>query len=263
MPFRVPARAGITRFGLKLLLSLLAALAAGCAQSPRQGGSVTSAIPAAQTPYQQALANYRDNRFEPALANLNSAVSNGDLAPDEIINARKHIAFIHCVRKREAQCREQFQAILKIDSDFELAPNESGHPDWGPVWQSVKGAHEEQRAIARGHGILANTAQRKFAEGFEAYGAGRYRDATDAFRLALKSGLLDRDGRILAHKYAAFTYCLTNHQMQCRVEFRAVFSLDPAFELLPSEAGHPAWTTVYREELAAARYLRSESLAKD
>jgi tetratricopeptide (TPR) repeat protein len=265
MFFRVAAQAGTAPLLLKLFVPLLVALFAGCVQSPIQTGSPANAVPApaAQTPYEQGLASYRDNRFDPALAELNSAILNGDLTSDENINARKHIAFIHCISHRETQCREQFQAILKINSKFDLAPNEAGHPTWGPVWRSVKGVLEEQRAIARGERIFANSGQQKLTEGIKTYDAGRYPESIEALQTAIKSGLLNRADEIRAHKYAAFAYCLTKHRMQCRAEFRAIFTLDPAFQLLPSEAGHPAWRTVYRKERATARRSRAKSLPRN
>jgi hypothetical protein len=45
----------------------------------------------------------------------------------------------------------------------------------------------------------------------------------------------------------------------CRNSFRSIFELSPAFELMPSEAGHPAWSSIYRKELAAARRSKKVS----
>jgi hypothetical protein len=56
----------------------------------------------------------------------------------------------------------------------------------------------------------------------------------------------------------AFSYCLTQHNKECAAEFHAIFSLDPAFVLVPSEAGHPSWSSIYGKELAAAKRLQKK-----
>jgi hypothetical protein len=170
-----------------------------------------------------------------------------------MLDARKHIAFIHCGSGREVACREQFQAILKAQPAFDLAPGEAGHPAWGPVWRSVKGAMEEQRAVKQANSTQASPSQQKLAEGIREYDAGRYREAIDALQASLKGGLAGKPDEIRAHKYSAFAYCLTQRTTLCRGQFRKIFALDAAFELLPSESGHPAWASVYRKEKAAAR----------
>lgn len=240
---------------LKFLVTLLAVLLVACAQSPKQSDSGQPVLSnsEAQARYQQGLVRYRENHFDVALGDLNAALSSGHLKTADAINARKHMAFIHCVSNRELQCREQFQAILKIDADFNLAPNEASHPLWGPVWRSIKGVLDDQRAVKNASSILASPAQRKLADGIREYDAGRYKEALDALQAALTGGLKDRADEMRAHKFVAFAHCLTQHKVPCRDEFRKIFTLDPAFELTPSEAGHPAWAAIYRKELAAAR----------
>jgi hypothetical protein len=57
---------------------------------------------------------------------------------DEIVRAHKTQAFLYCVTKRTAQCEKSFQAAFDIDSSFDLARAERGHPVWGPVFAKVK-----------------------------------------------------------------------------------------------------------------------------
>lgn len=240
---------------MKLVALVLAVLAAGCAQVPTQtGGSTFPALsaPEAQSQYQQGLASYRESRFDAALGNLATAVVSGNLKPAEANNARKHIAFIHCAAGRELPCREQFQAILQSDPGFDLTLAEAGHPQWGPVWRSVKGSVEEKRALVKASSASATPAQQRLAEGIKEYEAGRYKEALGALQAALKAGLPAKADEIRAHKYTAFAYCLTARSKQCRAAFKQIFAKDPAFELLPSETGHPAWSSVYRSEKAAA-----------
>ena len=146
--------------------------------------------------------------------------------------------------------------ILKVDSNFDLATSEAGHPTWGPVWRSIKGAHNDHLILVHAGSAEASPAQHKMADGVREYEAGRYKEAIDALEAALKSGLPTRSEEILARKYAAFAYCLSQRNSQCRVEFHVIFTLDASFELLPSEASHPAWSDIYRKEQAAAKRVK-------
>jgi len=239
---------------LKLAALLLAALVAGCAQLPTQTGSGKPAVSQseAHTQYQQGLTNYRENRLDAALNDLGLAVASGQLKAADANNARKHIAFIHCAAGRELPCREQFQAILQSSPDFDLAPAEVNHPQWGTVWRSVKGAVEEKRALSQASSANATPGQQKLAEGIKEYEAGRYKEALEALQAAMKTGLPAKADELRAHKYTAFVYCLTQKTKQCRAEFRQMFAKEPGYQLLPSETGHPAWAAVYRGEKAAA-----------
>ncbi|HEY8607368.1 MAG TPA: TssQ family T6SS-associated lipoprotein [Noviherbaspirillum sp.] len=240
---------------MKLAGLLLAAFLAGCAQVSQLTNGGSAGIPQAdaQSRYEQGLKHYRENRYDAALADLNAAIAAGQLSGAALATARKHLAFIHCISGRELQCREQFQALLKEDPDFDLAANEAGHPQWGPVWRSAKGASEQQRAVSRAGSFLATAGQQKLAEGIKEYEAGRYKESLAALQAALHAGLPDKADEVLAHKYSAFVYCLTSRSRQCRAEFRQLLAKDAAFALLPSEAGHPAWAGVYRSEMANSR----------
>jgi len=111
---------------------------------------------------------------------------------------------------------------------------------------------EEKRALSQASSTSATPAQQKLAEGIKEYEAGRYKDSLEALQAAIKAGLPGKTDELRARKYAAFGYCLTQRAKQCRAEFKQIFAKDPAFELLPSETGHPAWASVYRSEKAAA-----------
>jgi len=243
------------------LAALLILLTAGCAQNAlfnNNNNQSGLSEPDAQARLQQGLQRYRDSRYDAALADLSAAVASGRLKNADEINARKHMAFIHCVSNREAQCREQFQAILKTDAHFDLAPNEANHPGWGPVWRSTKVAVDDQLAVSRGSGLLASAGMQKLAEGIKEYDAGNYKQAAVALQEALKAGLKEKPDEIRAHKYSAFAYCLSGSKTQCRNEFHSIFLLDPSFELVPSEAGHPSWSSIYRKELAQAKRKRTK-----
>jgi Tfp pilus assembly protein PilF len=71
--------------------------------------------------------------------NLQGAIDLG-IADKERANAHKHLAFIHCSSNRVGQCREEFRKALAVDPALELAPEEAGHPVWGPIFRSLKAA---------------------------------------------------------------------------------------------------------------------------
>ncbi len=60
-------------------------------------------------------------------------------APTSVrIPAYKLQAFSYCISKYTQLCEESFARILRLDPAFELAPNEAGHPIWGPAFQRAK-----------------------------------------------------------------------------------------------------------------------------
>ncbi|HEY8026414.1 MAG TPA: TssQ family T6SS-associated lipoprotein [Burkholderiaceae bacterium] len=239
-----------------LLMPLCAALLWSCAheQETLPNGQPRLSVDTAQASYTQGLAEYHDGHYEIALGKLQVATDSDRLKPAQATDARKHMAFIYCITSREAECRAQFQAALKIAPDFDLTPGEIGHPLWGPVWRSIKGEHAEQLALAQAESAAGSPAQHQMAAGISAYHAGRFKEATENLAAALKEGLAQKSDEILTHKYAAFSYCLEMHYAQCHAEFHAIFALDASFELLPSEANHPVWAGIYRKEQAAAKH---------
>ena len=238
-----------------LAMPLCAALLWSCAHEPETlpNGQPRPTADDAQAGYTQGVAEYQAGHYEIALGKLQTATDSDRLKPPQATDAHKHMAFIYCITNREAECRAQFQAALKITPDFDLSPGEIGHPQWGPVWRSIKGEHAEQLALARAESAAATPAQHKMAAGVRDYEASRFKEAAETLAAALKEGLPQKSDEILAHKYAAFSYCLENHTTQCHAEFHAIFVLDASFELLPSEANHPGWAGVYRKEQAAAK----------
>lgn len=83
------------------------------------------------------LKQYEEGFYEESAKNLQEAIDLG--VPDrQRANAHKHLAFIHCSSSRERECRDEFRKALAADPAFELAPAESGHPVWGPIFRSLK-----------------------------------------------------------------------------------------------------------------------------
>lgn len=51
--------------------------------------------------------------------------------------------------------------------------------------------------------------------------------------------------QLSALKTMAFSYCVTSRAQLCRQQFERALKLDPNFDLLPSEIGHPIWGPVF------------------
>jgi hypothetical protein len=236
---------------------LLAALLSACAQAPSADSNMPLSPSEARARYEQGVANYRRDYFVTAFGELNAALASSRLDAAETIDTRKHLAFLHCIAEREAQCREQFQAILDVDPDFELSANEANYPSWGQAWRAVKGALEDRRALERAARMEATPAQQKLAEGIREYEVGRYKESLQALQEALKAGLPARTDAMRARKYTAFIHCLSKQEEQCRTAFKEIFRRFRRFELLPSEAANPAWAAIYSSEKEAAAGKRA------
>jgi Tfp pilus assembly protein PilF len=214
--------------GALIALGLVMALA-GCSTQPMrdlrdelreffrlaEGGSA----------FRLGLRQYNSGQYENAARSLQTALELG-LSDADTADAHKHLAFINCAAQRERACRDEFRRALRADSQLELTPAEAGHPVWGPIFASLKGASPFKIALQQ-------------------YEAGDYDESAKGFEGALRQGLGDRE-RASAHKHLAFIHCAAQRERQCRDEFRKALAADPALELEPAEAGHPVWGPVFR-----------------
>ncbi|HET9701860.1 MAG TPA: TssQ family T6SS-associated lipoprotein [Burkholderiales bacterium] len=105
----------------------------------------------------------------------------------------------------------------------------------------VKEATREVKSLFQGKG-----GEEDLAAGIREYEDGNYREAETRLQAALGAGLKAKTDQAKAHKYLAFTYCVTNREKPCRDEFRRALDADPGFDLSPAEAGHPIWGPVFR-----------------
>ena len=93
---------------------------------------------------------------------------------------------------------------------------------------------------------LQPKAEKDLAAGVRFYEDGDYRRAAKLLQESLDGGLRSAADRANAHKYLAFTYCVTSRERQCREEFGKALDADPAFNLDAAESGHPIWGPVFR-----------------
>ncbi len=82
---------------------------------------------------------YNNGEYNAAINRLNTAPEiwvNG--SKNSQLEALKYMAFSYCLTARQTLCRQQFEKALKLDPNFDLAPGEKGHPQWGPVFNKAK-----------------------------------------------------------------------------------------------------------------------------
>lgn len=110
------------------LMSILAVLTA-CASAPS---------PQATEALQQVRDEYAASHFGAVLRTVATSDALATAPTPLRVEALKLQAFSYCVTGYRQLCEDSFTRILQLQPSFELAPNEIGHPQWGPVFQSAK-----------------------------------------------------------------------------------------------------------------------------
>jgi Tfp pilus assembly protein PilF len=187
---------------------------------------------------------YQQGEFDDARRKFSVSLDHGLLSKSEQSDARKHLAFIHCVQGREAACRDEFRKAIEIDPAFVLTPAESGHPIWGPVYVGVSEKLRPPQPPPPA-AVPRSAAQRLLDDGLTKYGAGDYAGAATTLQDAVKEGLPAKDEQVNALKHAAFSYCLVRRFAQCRATFGRLYEIDANFALTAAEVGHPSWRGAY------------------
>ena len=233
---------------------VLIALVAGCAVPPQPSGPTPDEIARlerldrANTSLTEGLKQYDAGNNDAALRGFLVALDSSLLTLPQQLNARKHMAFIHCVSSRESSCKEEFGKAFTLDAKFDLSTAEAGHPTWGPVFRQVK-AEVEARRGGRLFGTPVvkqiSAGEKLIVDATTAYDVADYNKAVKGFQDALKE-TLSVDDQIKARKFTAFSFCLTNRMTLCRQEFEKILQIKPDFDLLAAEAGHPSWGPSYR-----------------
>ena len=116
----------------------LALLVAGCSSQPVNQITNLFRSKSEQT-LATGISQFEDGSYAESARSLQSALDQGLPTDADRVKAYKHLAFIHCVSKRPAQCQDSFRQALKINPALELEPSEAGHPTWGPVFRAAKG----------------------------------------------------------------------------------------------------------------------------
>jgi tetratricopeptide (TPR) repeat protein len=206
--------------------------------------------------YNAGLAEYANGNYDESIRQFMTALDLGALEQPRQLEARKHMAFSHCVQKRPDRCRNEFSILLAINPNFDLKPTENGHPDWGSVFTTEKQRVLAEQAAAEKKARYAamTPAERLIADGKERYDSGDFSGAAKLFQDAVKEGIAKTADRLLALKLAAFSLCLLERRDACRAEFLRMLEIDKQVELSPAEASHPVWGRVFKDaKVQAAR----------
>ena len=244
------------------LLLAAAALLAGCAPTATPPSPATAPVPQvsdaelrdrAKQNLAQGIDLYRAGKYPEATRSLRGALEYGQLTRPEQGSAHKYLAFIHCVSGREADCGDEFGKALEIDPAFDLTAAEAGHPIWGPVYSRVRAQLAAAATPAPPKPTPRTGAEGVLDEGLAKYNAGDYEGAGKLLDAAFKKGLAAKPDQVKALKFSAFSSCLIGHRITCRSRFMSIFRVDPAFDLEPAEAGHPAWSQSFAEAKQRAK----------
>ncbi|WP_175176061.1 TssQ family T6SS-associated lipoprotein [Achromobacter pestifer] len=124
---------------IRLLSSLLGAslMLAGCAGISSQPPE-SPATPEALAQLQQVRDTYGAGRYGEVIRSVATSDALATSTKAVRIEAYKLQAFSYCVSRYTQLCEDSFVRILALDPTFELAPNEAGHPSWGPVFQRAR-----------------------------------------------------------------------------------------------------------------------------
>ena len=259
-----------TRHPLLLFASAAAVFLAACAAPPPGPSPEAPTMPAlpeiteaqlqdrAKDNLALGLRRYQSGEYDGATQSLNASLDHGLLSKPDQSRARKHLAFIHCVRGREPQCWDEFRKAMEIDPGFDLTAAEAGHPVWGPIYRNVRAQLSGPVAAEQKPAAPRTPGQQLLADGVANYDAGRFDAALKLLQGALKEGLEAKADQVKARKHAAFSLCLLRRLTLCREEFVQVFAIDPDFSLAPEEAGHPSWAKPY----AAAKQRAAQAREK-
>ncbi|BFM19647.1 TssQ family T6SS-associated lipoprotein [Gilvimarinus japonicus] len=90
------------------------------------------------------------------------------------------------------------------------------------------------------HELAQIDAEQKLERGKSHFHAGNYNQAeTDL--IGATTWHATSGTQLVALKYLAFTYCVTDRATLCRHAFNKALQLDPRFELSEAEVTHPLW----------------------
>ncbi len=90
-------------------------------------------------------------------------------------------------------------------------------------------------------------AQRDLAAGIDLYDKGDYVAAIRTLLTSREIWQAPLPTRVTAHKYVAFSHCLSNRPRPCKQSFSDLLQLQPDFELAAAESGHPLWRDAFRQ----------------
>jgi Tfp pilus assembly protein PilF len=129
-------------------LGVLVLLSACATPTPTPSASATANADAARNAARDIAAGrkaYEEGDYKTATRQLQNALNGNAQTRDRII-AHKYLAFMSCAQSQFEPCRAHFRSAFELNPQFALAPAETGHPLWGPVFREVAAEDAAKRA---------------------------------------------------------------------------------------------------------------------
>ena len=98
---------------------------------------------------------------------------------------------------------------------------------------------------------LSTSIQSQLADAIRLFDAGEFYLAAGRLRNLPDLNSANVETQLMAMKYLAFSYCVTNRRTLCQQQFEAALRVDPKFELAPAERGHPIWKVHFERAKSA------------
>jgi len=85
-----------------------------------------------------AITSFERGEYKKSMRLLSPLTTDARLAINARLKAMKTLAFSQCLTGAVVACRGTFERAFKLDSKFDLAPAEHGHPVWGPQFERAR-----------------------------------------------------------------------------------------------------------------------------
>jgi hypothetical protein len=95
---------------------------------------------AAEKSLAAALETFDRGDYPAAIRQLTPLSSDAALDKESQLRALRSLAFAQCLTRAVTACRQTFERAFRLDSRFDLAPAERGHPIWGPQFERARKA---------------------------------------------------------------------------------------------------------------------------
>lgn len=103
---------------------------------------VAPPVPKEPSPSEKALASaiatFDRGEYAAAIRQLTPLTTNSSLDQASQLQALKSLAFSQCLSRAITACRKTFERAFRLDSQFDLALAERGHPVWGPQFERAR-----------------------------------------------------------------------------------------------------------------------------
>lgn len=85
-----------------------------------------------------AVSSFETGAYSTAMKQLLPLTKDSSLSAPDRLKAIKFLAFSQCLTRAIIACQKTFESAFRLDSDFDLAPAEQGHPLWKNQFQRAR-----------------------------------------------------------------------------------------------------------------------------